>query len=257
MFLIVASCISAQAPVTPIVDLRIKGLLGGVQDGKWVAPPAAAAALGDETSMLIYAPGRTGRVTAVAKRAPTEDICEDFVGIEFNVKATRGVAIGANSKWNPVPRTPKAVVITSPDVVNIVAAFLKTKGIARSHVRITQAFRIDIDGNGTDETVIAATYFRKPFGLDAFAGDYSVVLLKTGSGKNSSVHLLESYFFTKGTETEVPSRYEISSLADLNGDGKMEIVVYGEYYEGAAASAFEMGAGKPQPIKELQIGCGL
>jgi hypothetical protein len=37
----------------------------------------------------------------------------------------------------------------------------------------------------------------------------------------------------------------------------MEIVLYGFYYEGDFASAFEMKNGRPVMIKEFEIGCGV
>ena len=41
----------------------------------------------------------------------------------------------------------------------------------------------------------------------------------------------------------------------LNGDGKMEIVVFGEYYEGAFSSVYEISGNKA--AKVLETGCGV
>ena len=49
-------------------------------------------------------------------------------------------------------------------------------------------------------------------------------------------YLLDGNFFKSSQDSGgAPNRYEISGIADLNGDGKMEIVLYSEYYEGSAS----------------------
>ena len=51
--------------------------------------------------------------------------------------------------------------------------------------------------------------------------------------------------------------FEISSLADLNGDGKLELVIYSRYYEGNALTVFEMKAGSLTKVKMLGADCGV
>ena len=82
-------------------------------------------------------------------------------------------------------------------------------------------------------------------------------MVRKAVGKVVTDHLLEGDFILKKVDFGAPTENHISAIADLNGDGKMEIVLYGFYYEGDFASACEMKNGKPVKIKEFEIGCGV
>ena len=152
---------------------------------------------------------------------------------------------------------PKPIDKSNATYKTAVANFLKKKGIARPNVKITDAFRIDLEGDGTEEVVIAATYYKGGLTSDAKVGNYSVIMLRKAVGKTVTDHLLVGDFILKNVEFGAPNEYHISAIADLNGDGKMEVVYYGNYYEGDSAGAYEMRNGRPMMIKEFEIGCGV
>ena len=54
---------------------------------------------------------------------------------------------------------------------------------------------------------------------------------------------------------QVPSRFGLAGVADLNADGRMELVVQDAYYEGEGAAVLEWspGAGVKERLNE---GCG-
>ncbi len=54
-----------------------------------------------------------------------------------------------------------------------------------------------------------------------------------------------------------PGKYELSSVADLNGDGKMELIIGGGYYEGMWVESYEIMRNKPIRLKMLDVGCGV
>ena len=49
--------------------------------------------------------------------------------------------------------------------------------------------------------------------------------------------------------------YEIPAVLDLNGDGKLEIIVDSQYYEGAASTIYDCSGGKCEAA--LSVSCGL
>jgi citrate lyase alpha subunit len=167
------------------------------------------------------------------------------------------VAIGSTAKWNPVPRKPKTIDRNNATYKIVIANFLKKKGIAKTTVKLTEAFRVDLEGDGVDEVVISATYYKKGLAASAAAGDYSLVIVRKATGKAVTDYLLKGDFVTRRIDFGAPNEHRISAIADLNGDGKMEIVLSGAYYEGEFASAFEMRNGMPVEIKEFEIGCGV
>jgi hypothetical protein len=248
----------AQVRPTPIVELRTRGLLGGVQNGKWLPPASLSPKQGDAIEFLLVGPAgvEEGGVT-IGRRGETEDVCQDFFRFEFELQQEQGVAIGTAAKWNPVPRRPRKLDNNAAAYRTVVAGFLKKKGIARPVVRITEAYRVDLEGDGVDEVVISATYYKKGLAASAAAGDYSLVIVRKATGGSVTDYLLKGDFVTRRIDFGAPNEHRISAIADLNGDGKMEIVLSGAYYEGEFASAFEMRNGRPVEIKELEIGCGV
>ena len=250
--------IAEAQTIVPIVELHNRGLLGGVQDGKWIAPTKFSSKLKAESEfVLVGFKGVEEGGVSLAKKGEVEDVCQDFVRFEFELKQDTGVGIGTAAKWNPVPRMPKPIDKNNATYKTAVANFLKKKGIARPNVKITEAFRIDLEGDGTEEVVIAATYYKGGLTSAAKVGDYSVILLRKAVGKTVTDHMLKGDFVRKNVEFGAPNEYHISAIADLNGDGKMEIVYYGFYYEGDSSGAFEMRNGKPVNIKEFEVGCGV
>ena len=50
--------------------------------------------------------------------------------------------------------------------------------------------------------------------------------------------------------------YVIGGVADLSGDGKMEIILNSAYFEGFGVSIFEYVNDDLGPVEVLDIGCG-
>jgi hypothetical protein len=248
----------AQSTVVPIVELKNRGLLGGVQNGKWIAPTKVAPGMsGDIEFVLVGRNGVEEGGVSLAKKGEVEDVCQDFTRMQFELEQDHGVGIGTAAKWNPVPRLPKAIDPNGATYKAVVANFLRKKGIAKPVVAIKEAFRVDLEGDGVEEVVLSATYYKKGLSSDAAVGDYSFVIVRKVVGKVVTDHLLKGDFVLKRVDFGAPTENHISAIADLNGDGKMEIVLNGFYYEGDFASAFEMKNGKPVEIKEFEIGCGV
>lgn len=256
--LLLSSSLFAQQEIVPIVELGNRGLLGGVQNGKWIAPVKVSPKLQGETEFVLVSWNgvEEGGVT-LGKKGEQEDVCQDFTRFEFELQQDHGVAIGSTAKWNPVPRIPKAIDLNNAKYKTVVTNFLRRKGITRPVVQIKEAFRVDLEGDGVEEVVLSATYYKKGLSSDAAVGDYSFVIVRKAIGKTVTDHLLQGDFILKKVDFGAPTENHVSAIADLNGDGKMEIVLNGSYYEGDFAGAFEMKNGKPVKIKEFEIGCGV
>ena len=246
--------ISAQKQVVPLVEMKLSGLIGGVQNGKWLTAQQTAAKLKDTTEFfLIDWNGIQKNNTVIGKRGEIEDVCQDFYRMKFDLTMDSGVAIGEHAKWNPMPRVLQA--IDSAAYKKIVADVLKTKGIAKTTVKIEQAYRVDLEGDEQDEVILVATFYKNGLDSSPNAGDYSFVLVRKIVGKTVRNIVVAGDFIKRNIEFGAPNQYVLSSIADLNGDGKMEIVIYGEYYEGSWAEIYEIKGNKP--TKVLETGCGV
>jgi hypothetical protein len=253
--------ITAQETVVPILDFKVGGLIGGVLNGKYIDAKQTAEKINDKTGYMVYdfsGIKPNSRIFPLTK-SKEEDICPDFIGVRSQDEKPFNLAVGAKARWKVMPRIPQNLNKTGAVYKKVVADFLKTKGFAKPLIKIEQAFRIDLEGDGQDEVILTATralpYNSKKEG--AIYDEYSFILLrKTVGGKVKNI-LLAGEFYPKNEFEYDGNTFEISSLADLNGDGKLEIVVYSRYYEGHALNVFEMKAGSPSVIETLGAGCGI
>lgn len=258
---LVAFCfaVPAQTKVVPILEMKVRGVLGGVENGKWLDAAATVAKLkGGENYTLYGIEGVNEGEIKIAKPEASMDVCEDFFAIEMEDEAMTGVALGDGYRWNPMPRTPKAIDLNSTVYKKVVGDVLKTKKIAKTTIKLTQAVRIDLEGDGKEEVLITATFYAGG-GVysQAKRGDYSFVMIRRIVGKTVQNTVVDGDFITKNIDFGAPYEYEISAIADLNGDGKMEIVVHGAYYEGSSSWVYEMKNGRLMPVKALSVGCGV
>lgn len=256
-----ALAVSAQKTVVPIVNFIT--LLGGSQNGKWIAAETAASALKDQTEFNIINFTGLEKVPVFGTKGERQGVCPEIPVIRLEEPETDDseekvrFALGANADWNPLPRIPNAINFKDRAYIKIVSDFLKTKGISKTQIEITQGFKIDLEGDGQDEIVIAGNYYKNGMQEEQSVGDYSFVLLrKTIKGKPQNILIGGDFFTSKlldSAEYDPPNSHEISAIADLNGDGKMEIVVHIFYYEGNRQTVYEVKGGKL--VKVLETEC--
>jgi hypothetical protein len=254
-------CLSvpAQMKVVPILEMKVRGVLGGVENGKFIDAKTTVAKLkGSENYTLYGIEGVNEGEIKIKKPEASMDVCEDFFGIEMEDEAVSGVALGDGYKWNPMPRVPKAIDLNSAAYKKIAADVLRTKKITKTTIKLTQAVRVDLEGDGKEEVLIAATFYDGGnVAPSAKVGNYSFVMIRRIVGKTVQNTVLDGDFITKNIDFGAPNEYQISAIADLNGDGKMEIIMHSAYYEGSSSWVYEMKAGKATEVKALSVGCGV
>ncbi len=251
----------AQQKVVPILDMKVGGLLGGVQRGKYLDAKTTFEKLTGETNYSVYnLTGKQDYQLVLTIDAPEGEPCDDFYSINrerADNDGRTGVAIGNGVSWNPLPRALKPISLTDKTYLKIVSDILRLKGLPKAKATIEQAVRVDLDGDGVDEVLLTASSYGGSIQPQVAANNYSFVLLrKVVAGKAQNIMISEEYV-KKNIEFGAPSRFEISAIADLNGDGKMEMVVFWEYYEGSGAGAYEVKGNKAVKVKLLEAGCGV
>ena len=174
--------------------------------------------------------------------------------------------IALAAPWNALPRKVQILDATQQVYVDAARDFLKTKGIDEPKVKIESILRVDLDGDGEEEVLISATnYFEKDDGapMRSPAASYSMVLLRRQIAGKVETQLIEGEFYPKAypkaAEEEgrfdAPNAYKVIAVLDLDGDGKMEIVVRSDYYEGGATTIYRCD---PKKIEELlSVACGV
>ena len=257
------------APVFPLVafndfyrDSKPTGyLLGGSSGGQWLKPEAAAGLIpGGEHYRLYTLTGEVGDSVGGKPSKGEDGPCSDTLYVTLApFPSGRGSLVAVAGPWNAMPRRPK---IGSPEAQvyrEAAAEILKSKGIANPKVNLTQVIQVDLDGDGVDEVLVSATNyarFQPQGGLtpDARAGDYSLVFLRQVVQGKVVTRIITGEYYPKAKKFSAPSEHRIIGVLDLNGDGSLEIVLSGRYYEGDWVEAYRVHGAKI--IKLFNMGCG-
>lgn len=259
--LIFPSSVMAQK-IVAVVDIGGGGcVMGGTRDGKWVEYAAMGPLLKGGESYSVYDLTRKVGVRIGDKPTQPGDSCADtyFVNNVYSSEEPANL-IGVSADWNALPRVPKVESNSSPVYRAAVADLLRRKGIRRPEVNIVKVLRVDLDGDGRDEVLINATRVKRweqtgSITPDSNAGDYSVVLLrKVIKGKVETI-VLDGEYHPKAERQETegpPNEYELVAALDLNGDGRMEVITRGGYYEGDWKTVYDIRGRKAESV----IGCG-
>jgi hypothetical protein len=190
---------------------------------------------------------------------PQELVCEplDILGVLFDEDGDQlgewpgpyGVAISA--PWETQPHLFEAV---TPDATHRSHArdLLASRGLVVANPVIKQVFRTDLEGDGVNEVLIVAEDIQG--GYFPNEGDYSLAFLRKVVGGSVETAILGESVMTD--DSSFPTAFSIGAVADLSGDGKMEIVVSAAYYEGLGVEVWEYLDDDIGPTPVLSVGCG-
>ena len=244
-------------------------LIGGTRNGKWLKEADVLTNIGKPTKFIGFDSFIKTKPSEIYGTFDTLGCGANYFYFGKTAKIPENVfgddslkpilAIGANAKWNPLPRVPKKLDQTNKTYQKIALDFLRTKGMKTTNVKLERVVSIDLEGDGTDKIFIEATNYKNKngeIGGTARAGNYSFVLMRkivSGKPKNS---LVEGEFNPKKPKIEdYVSEFDLSAFADLNGDGKMELILKSLYsYGGQSTEIYELE--KNTLNKVLSVECG-
>ena len=240
----------------PIVDVDSGLLVGGVAEGKWLNDERAVKLLRGGESYHVYGFNKLLGLATGGKPTLAELPHEGLQVVPL-LKAPEGGVIALGGEWNASPRRARLTSTDQPVFIKAVAEFLEARGLKEPKVNITQIVRVDLDGGGEEDVLISGTnYFSKEGRLSRTipAGSYSFVLLRRTVRNSVQTQLIEGEFHPQTKTEAYPGKYKISAVLDLDGDGKMEVVVSGDYFEGDSISVWSCARTKPEKLLEIAGG---
>jgi hypothetical protein len=196
---------------------------------------------------------------AVGSKPAPLDIgpCETTSEVALAPSPVVSETIAVGGSWEALPRVIAEADPLAPVYEQAIVDLLKTNGITATEANVTRVVQVDLEGDGTDEAIILASRNIPVEGSIASvtAGDYSLVVLrKVVNGTMQTISIIADYY-PKTQTFAAPYEYKLLGLLDLNGDGQLEIIIHGAYYEGAATEAFSIAGTQAQQV--LGAGCGV
>jgi hypothetical protein len=257
LVLLLLSATAMAADFHPIVEAHTGYFFGSSAEGKWVKAEKAAKSMKGRTSFRVFGlTQEVGKATG-GKPKSVEEVCADTLTVSLSSQPEDGV-IALSAPWNALPRKPRIADPTQQVYIDATREFLEARRVSDPKVRITRILRVDLDGDGEDEVLLSATnYFTKDGGvpMDTPArGSYSIVLLRRVVAGKVQTELVAGELYPKD-ESSPPNVYEVPAVLDLNGDGKLEIIVHSQYYEGAETTIYDCSGEKCKAV--LSVSCGL
>ncbi len=246
-------------------DSSIPEVVGAFSDKKWANSEQSATLISGDTFKFYSHAAPTGSFKA-GKPESMGVPCEETFSVPLKPShKSKAFEIGISATWNPRPRAVTVLPNTSLAYVKIASEFLSQKGLKNILVKLTSVIKTDFDNDLTDEVFIVGRHFQESGSGDYFPpaggkkGDYSFVLMrKIVAGKVQTISVAGDVSL-KDIDIEASNRhlemlYDIAGLLDLNGDGKLEVVLYSAYYEGYNFEITEWNGKKF--VSRTSSGCG-
>jgi hypothetical protein len=197
-------------------------------------------------------------VEGIISAGGEEDVCGiPVVGVVFDDDEPLGrYGVGISAPW---PMYPHLVEVGEDDgtMAAVASGLLAERGLTVPDPVIKQLLRVDLEGDGVNEVIVVAEDV--PDELYGEPGDYSLAFMqRVVNGAEQSIVFGESVI-VELAEDELFGfllSFEVGAVADLSGDGKMEIVLGGQYYEGVGIEVWEYVDDELGLVNRIGAGCG-
>jgi len=226
-------------------------LVGGTKNGNWISAAEVAEIADFDTEYQLYTAFEF-QDWITGQKPEHEPICDQHF-VSINQISTNQSAFGITGEWSVLPRTP---LEQSPDTeiyLQAVAAWQVEQAPSQPIAAVKKIWRVDVEGDGTDEVFINATRFAEPTGHNVEPRDYSVVLMRTVIGSDVTTVELVGDYYSEPVMNQFPLAYNLEFIGDLNGDGQMEVVVGVSRWEGSGVMVFEIDGADVQLV--LSVMC--
>lgn len=265
---VLSGCVWAAEPTGLCAISGENYLIGGFENGVWLDASATAKLLrGQETFRKCSLSGSAKETYVGTKPSLEQGPCEYWF-VELAPKPAKkddvpGIqwadGLYLHCPWNPVPRVPTVQTSPDPKYAKVIEDVLTKAGLKKPKIVFEQILRVDLEGDGVEEVIITASNIPDTdLPVTARKGDYSLVLLRKligGKVENIVVDLdCQAKDQPDDGGSSVANKFHVPALVDVDGDGVLEIVSEGVYYEGEWIEIFKMKGEKLEKVLNEGVG---
>jgi hypothetical protein len=190
---------------------------------------------------------------------PQTTLCEplDLLGVELSDTELLGAfpgpyGVAVSAPWGLQPHLFE-VLTDDGTYAGFASELLASRGLDVADPVIKQLIRTDLEGDGVNEVLVVAEDVTPGYLLEP--GDYSLAFMrKVVEGEVQTAILGNTVVLDE--EGTFGGAYTFGGVADLNGDGRMEIILDTAYWEGFSVWVFEYANDDLGPLMVLETGCG-
>ena len=271
-----SSSTPAEIEPTPIilpggknVIVGVQGVLGWSENGKWIGigedpVPAEAGDLyqvirigSDAISGALGAspqPYCTQNSTISRKIAIDDPLFTSFTSLSMPYTEPVTTPIAISTDWDLTPHSITSLGLDSIAYKNIARELLSEFDIDDPDPELTVLVETDLDGDGNVETFFGVERIADSL-MFGTANDYSLLYMRKvidGHFTNLLIYGdVENAEYGNGMLNSI----RLSAVADLNGNGRMEVVTGLMYYEGSSTFVIEFNDDKENFTQALYVGC--
>lgn len=232
------------------------GALGWWDGSSWreAETEGALPVLGGEDYQVILRD-----ITGVTTAGPQTTVCEPLGNIGVQLADTAGLGlfpgpygVAISAPWNLQPHL-YSEESDDGTYAAFAAELLSSRGLDVANPVIKQLIRTDLEGDGVNEVIAVAEEVTPGFLLEP--GDYSMVFMRKVIEGEVQTAVLESTVIIDEDDA-FGGAHSVGTVADLSGDGKMEIYTNSAFFEGFGVAVWEYVDDDLGPTIRLQTGCG-
>ena len=224
-------------------------LLGGIKKGDgWISGVQAAQYMFNEMDYYFFNPN--GSIQIQGSALEFDPTCGNhFMPSSVVMPETM---VGVASGWITQKREITNLSTDDPTYVQAVIEWFQSQGNFPTEIHITRILQVDMEGDGVNEVLLSASYFKNTsFTFYTETGDYSVVLMRKVIGNEVvTIPLVKDYYVSTDPQFEMsyPNTYTLVEAVDLNGDGTLEVIVDVRRWEGWGAIVYRVDG---QNVREV------
>ena len=173
---------------------------------------------------------------------------------ENKQKVEYDIAIRAD--WDLYPRKYNFKSNDQDFYNELVTSTLAAEGLDAPDISLKQVIRVDLDGDGTEEVLITADNTVNGQFEQVKKGDYAICIFRKLVGDTVEDQVVEKDIRLEDEQETTLYRnlFSVESVADLDGDGIMEVVLRSWYYEGEGWAVYKLIDGRLQQVASNGVG---